>query len=80
MCVFEGGVRVVRGGTFYREVVLFSEVVRGPTRMCIHAQCAKHCKQHEAAIYPRHTATLRSSPCEASVIPGPAQSKLVGAA
>ena len=40
--------------------------------MCIHAQCAKHCKQHEAAIYPRHTATLRSSPCEASVIPGPA--------
>ena len=32
--------------------------------MCIHAQCAK---QHEAAIYPRHTATLRSSPCEALV-------------
>ena len=65
-----------RGGVFY---LLFAEryIVRGPTRMCIHAQCAK---QHEAAIYPRHTATLRSSPCEALVIPGPAQSKLVGAA
>ena len=48
--------------------------------MYIHGQRAKHCKQHEAAIYPWHTATLRSSPCKALVIPGPAQSKLVGAA
>ena len=38
MCVFEGGVRVVRGGTFCGEVVLFDRevVLRGSARTYAH--------------------------------------------
>ena len=64
------------------EVVLFVDrcfFLRG-TYAHVYTRAVRKALQHEAAIYPRHTATLRSSPCEALVIPGPAQSKLVGAA
>ena len=40
MCVFEGGVRVVRGGTFCGDVVLFTErwcfFLRGSARAYVH--------------------------------------------
>ena len=40
MCVFEGGVRVVRGGTFCGDVVLFTErwcfFLRGSARTYAH--------------------------------------------
>ena len=42
MCVFEGGVRVVRGGTFCGDVVLFTErwcfFLRGSARTYAHVQ------------------------------------------
>ena len=51
MCVFEGGVRVVRGGTFCGDVVLFTErwcfLLRGSART--YARVYKRMCVHEAA-------------------------------
>ena len=52
MCVFEGGVRVVRGGTFCGDVVLFTErwcfLLRGSARTYAHVY-KRMCVLHEAA-------------------------------
>ena len=61
MCVFEGGVRVVRGGTFCGDVVLFTErwcfLLRGSART--YARVQTHVRTARGS-YPRHTATLSS--------------------
>ena len=55
MCVFEGGVRAIRGGTFCGDVVLFTErwcfLLRGSARTYarVYKRALCMCVLHEAA-------------------------------